>query len=167
MSQHYILAIDQGTTSSRCILFNSDGELVESSQQEITSFYPQEGWVEQDPEEIYQSVKATFDECLKKAGITAGQISGIGITNQRETTVVWDRNSGKPVYPAIVWQSRQSLPVIETWKSRGLEPLIREKTGLVADAYFSAGKLAWILENHPAVRQQALNGELAFGTVDS
>jgi glycerol kinase len=158
MHEGFILSIDQGTTSSRCILFNRNAEIVSSAQQEIKSFFPQEGFVEQDPMEIYSSVRETFLECIEKSSISVNQISAIGIANQRETTLVWDRKNGIPIYPAIVWQSKQSLQIIEEWKRSGFEPLIIEKTGLVADAYFSAGKLAWIL-NHVPMRAQKQSRE--------
>ena len=167
MMTPYILSIDQGTTSSRCILFDTSGRPVGSAQREFKQYFPQPGWVEHDPEEILESVQQTFRELLQTTGIAATAIQTIGITNQRETTVLWDRKTGKPVYPAIVWQSRQSLPVCERLKSAGFEPAIRAKTGLMLDAYFSASKITWILEQVPGLREKAVAGELAFGTIDT
>ena len=163
----YILSIDQGTTSTRCILFNKTGDSIATAQKEIKQSFPFPGWVEHDPIEIWESVKQTFDQVLKIAGINANQIATIGITNQRETTVLWNRTSGLPVYPAIVWQSRQSDEICNRLKAAGLEQVISEKTGLVVDTYFSASKIAWILEHVEEARMQAEAGNLAFGTIDT
>ncbi len=163
----YILAIDQGTTSTRCILFNKSGDSIANAQQEIKQSFPFSGWVEHDPLEIWESVKSTYNQVLKSAGIDASQIASIGITNQRETTVLWNRTTGLPVYPAIVWQSRQSDEICNRVKVSGFEKVISEKTGLVVDTYFSASKIAWILEHVEEARIQAKSGNLAFGTIDT
>ncbi|MBI1342974.1 MAG: glycerol kinase GlpK [Terrimonas sp.] len=163
----YILALDQGTTSSRSILFNKKGDMISVAQKEFKQFFPQPGWVEHDPEEIWSTQFGTMAEVVAKAGIAMQQIAGIGITNQRETTVVWDRKTGKPVYPAIVWQDRRTAAFCDELKAAHHEPFIREKTGLVIDAYFSGTKLKWILDHVPGARARAENGELAFGTIDT
>jgi glycerol kinase len=163
----YILAIDQGTTSTRCILFNKTGDSIATAQQEIQQSFPFPGWVEHDPLEIWESVKQTYNQVLKNAGIDASQIASIGITNQRETTVLWNRTTGLPVYPAIVWQSKQSVEICNRVKAGGFEKIISEKTGLVVDTYFSASKIAWILENVEEARIQSEVGNLAFGTIDT
>jgi glycerol kinase len=163
----YILSIDQGTTSTRCILFNKTGDSIATAQQEIKQSFPFPGWVEHDSNEIWESVKQTYNQVLKNAGIDASQIATIGITNQRETTVLWNRTTGLPVYPAIVWQSKQSESICKRVKATGLEKIISEKTGLVVDTYFSASKIAWILENVEEARMQAEVGNLAFGTIDT
>jgi len=164
---NYILAIDQGTTSTRCILFNKSGDSIATAQQEIKQSFPFPGWVEHDPLEIWESVKSTYNQVLKNAGIDASQIASIGITNQRETTVLWNRTTGLPVYPAIVWQSRQSVEICNRLKAAGFENIISEKTGLVVDTYFSASKITWILEKVEEARIQANSGNLAFGTIDT
>lgn len=163
----YILALDQGTTSSRAILFNQQGEIVGSDQQEYPQIYPQPGWVEHDPEAIWGSQTAVVRGVLQKTGIRADEVAAIGITNQRETTLIWDRATGQPVFNAIVWQCRRTAPLCETLKAEGFDTLIAERTGLVTDAYFSGTKVAWILDNVPGVRERAERGELAFGTVDT
>ncbi|MBP1153765.1 MULTISPECIES: glycerol kinase GlpK [unclassified Paenibacillus] len=163
----YILALDQGTTSSRAILFNGKSEIIHSAQQEITQMYPQPGWVEQDAEEIWESIRSVISSCLAQSGIRPSQISAIGITNQRETTVVWDKQTGEPVYRAIVWQSRQTADICEQLHTQGLEATVRSKTGLLIDPYFSGTKLAWILDRTPDARPRAEKGELLFGTMDS
>jgi glycerol kinase len=163
----YILALDQGTTSSRSILFDHQGRPVATAQREFTQHYPQPGWVEHDAEEIWQTQLRTAKEVLKKAKISAKDIAAIGITNQRETAVIWDRKSGKPVGNAIVWQDRRTAGICDKLKARGAEPMIRHKTGLVVDAYFSATKLQWMLEHVPEAKALAKKGQLAFGTVDS
>ena len=145
--KRYILAIDQGTTSTRAILFDKNGQVVKKSQQRIPQYYPHPGWVEQDANEIWNSVLAVISECLGKSGITASEIAGIGITNQRETTVVWDKKTGQPIYSAIVWQSKQTTSLTEKWRNQGYATLFYERTGLVLDAYFSASKLCWILDH--------------------
>ena len=167
MSKDYILSIDQGTTSSRAILFNHKGEIVQTAQQEFEQFFPKPGWVEHDANEIWTSVLACIAEVLRKSDIDPSQIAGIGITNQRETTVVWDRNTGKPIYKAIVWQSRQTDSICNDLKEQGLNELFRKKTGLLIDAYFSGTKVKWILDNVEGAREKADNGDLMFGTIDS
>lgn len=162
----YLLALDQGTSSSRSIVFDADGAIVAMAQQEITQIYPHPGWVEHDPLEIWRTQLATAREVLLKAGISAHQVRAVGITNQRETTVVWNRATGQPIYNAIVWQDRRAEPSCVALRERGLAPTIRQKTGLLVDAYFSGTKLQWILDHVPGARAQAANGELAFGTVD-
>jgi glycerol kinase len=163
----YLLALDQGTSSSRSIVFTAEGTIVAQAQQEITQIYPQPGWVEHDPQEIWRSQLATAREALIKAGIKAHEIRAIGITNQRETTVVWNRATGLPIHNAIVWQDRRAEPTCVKLRELGLADLIHTKTGLLVDAYFSGTKLKWILDNTPGARQQAERGELAFGTVDA
>ncbi len=165
--ESYLMALDQGTTSSRCILFNRAGEICAQAQKEFRQFYPQNGWVEQDPIEIWESQLAVAREAMRRLKIGAGQIAAIGITNQRETTVVWDRKTGKPVYPAIVWQCRRTAETCERLRSGGFTNMIREKTGLLIDPYFSATKLQWILQNVDGAKERAERGELLFGTVDS
>jgi len=162
-----ILAIDQGTTGSTALIFDEKGQIVSSVNREIRQIYPQPGWVEHDPREFIDTCFDVSREALNRAGVDASRLSGVGITNQRETTIVWDRNSGKPVYNAIVWQCRRTAPLCEELKRRGLEQPIREKTGLLIDAYFSATKLRWILDNIPQGQQRAEQGDLLFGTVDS
>jgi len=163
----YLLALDQGTSSSRSIVFDETGHIVAMAQRELTQIYPQPGWVEHDPMEIWTSQLETAREALAKAGLSAGDIRAIGITNQRETTVLWNRKTGRPVHHAIVWQDRRAEPLCAQLRRDGMEATIRRKTGLVIDAYFSATKLRWLLDNVPGVRAQAEAGELAFGTVDS
>ena len=166
-SNQYVLAIDQGTTSSRAILFNQKGDIVSLAQQTFQQYFPQPGWVEHDACEIWSSQASVITEALKKENITANQIACIGIANQRETTIVWDRKSGKPIYHAIVWQDRRTAGFCEELKAKGLASIIREKTGLVIDAYFSATKIRWILDNVEGARERAERGELCFGTVDT
>ncbi|MFT4676274.1 MAG: glycerol kinase [Patiriisocius sp.] len=166
MSQ-FIIAIDQGTTSSRAIVFDDTGKIVTTAQQEFTQFFPADGWVEHDPEEIWSSTLGTAKKALNDAAIDAAQVAAIGITNQRETTIVWDRETGEPVYRAIVWQDRRTSAYCEKLKADGFEDTIRAKTGLLLDPYFSGTKLKWILDEVPGVRQRAESGQLAFGTVDS
>jgi len=163
----YILALDQGTTSSRAILFGRDGLPVSTAQKEFTQIFPRPGWVEHNPEEIWTSQADVAIEAMVKAGIKSSEIEGIGITNQRETTVVWDRSTGKPVYNAIVWQDRRTSDYCDTLKKEGHAEMIQKKTGLVIDAYFSATKVKWILDNVYGARRMASEGRLAFGTVDS
>ncbi len=163
----YILAIDQGTTSSRAIVFDADLRPVASMQQEFSQHFPRSGWVEHDAEEIWQSVLATCRGAIARSGIPAGQIAGIGITNQRETTVVWDRETGKPLCNAIVWQDRRTAEYCRTLRDEGFEEVIRARTGLIIDPYFSATKLRWILETVEGARAAAEAGKLAFGTIDS
>ena len=163
----YILALDQGTTSSRAILFDEEGRAVSMAQEEHPQLYPQPGWVEHGPEAIWGTQRNTARRALLEAGIAARDVAAIGITNQRETTLLWDRATGRPLNNAIVWQDRRTAPLCEKIKSEGLEPLIREKTGLVLDPYFSGTKLRWLLDNVPGAREMAERGELAFGTVDT
>ncbi len=165
--EKYMMALDQGTTSSRCILFNKAGEIISVAQQEFTQVYPQPGWVEHDPLEIWATQLSVAIAAMGKAGVTANQISGIGITNQRETTVVWNRHTGLPVYNAIVWQCRRTSEYIDSLKAEGYDQTIRQKTGLIADAYFSGSKIKWILDNVPGTRESAENGDLLFGTIDT
>ena len=167
MVRRYVLAIDQGTTSSRAMLFDRAGVLVGSAQREFRQIFPQPGWVEHDPQEILASVLATVADVLASARVEAGELAGIGITNQRETTVVWDRQNGKPVHNAIVWQSRQSLAICEQLVTEGYAPVVREKTGLLIDAYFSGSKIRWILDHVGGARARAERGDLLFGTIDS
>jgi glycerol kinase len=163
----YILALDQGTTSSRAILFDKNGAIFATSQKEFTQFFPKAGWVEHDPMEIWSSQLDVAQDVLKKNGVSAKDVAAIGITNQRETTIVWDRKTGKPVYNAIVWQDRRTAAICDKLKADGLEKDIRNRTGLVVDAYFSGTKVKWILDNVKDARKRAEAGELAFGTVDS
>ncbi len=163
----YLLALDQGTTSSRAILFDLAGAPLASAQQEFTQHYPQPGWVEHDPLEIWQTQRDVVQTVLHQAGIGSADVTALGVTNQRETTILWDRASGEPVYNAIVWQCRRTAPLCDRIKADGFDTAIRAKTGLVTDAYFSGTKVAWILDNVPGVRERAERGELAFGTVDS
>jgi len=164
---HYILSLDQGTTSSRSLVFDKQGNIVSQAQKEFRQYYPQPGWVEHDANEIWSTQFGTMAEAVAKAGINMKQIAGIGITNQRETTVVWDKKTGQPVYNAIVWQDRRTAALCDELKSAGKAAMIRQKTGLVIDAYFSATKLKWILDNVSGTRDRAVKGELAFGTIDS
>lgn len=163
----YILALDQGTTSSRAILFDKQQNIIGISQKEFTQQYPKEGWVEHDPMEIYSSQYAVMMEVIAQSGVDVKDIKGIGITNQRETTILWDAKTGRPVYNAIVWQCRRTADRIDQLKQQGLEEYIRKTTGLVPDAYFSATKIAWILDHVPQGRERAKKGEILFGTVDS
>lgn len=167
MKQRYILAIDQGTTSSRAMIFDENGLCVAMEQQEFRQIYPRDGWVEHDPEDIWDSVVSVCRQALRKANAQGFQVDGIGITNQRETTLVWDRLSGEPVYHAIVWQDRRTAEQCAQLKADGAEELVTGKTGLLLDPYFSASKLSWILEHVDGARRRAEQGELAFGTVDS
>ncbi len=163
----YILALDQGTSSSRSIVFTPEGQIVAMAQREITQIYPQPGWVEHDPLQIWQTQLDTAREALAKAGIHANQVSALGITNQRETSVVWNKTTGQPVYNAIVWQDRRAEPACAALREQGWAERIQAKTGLLVDAYFSGTKLQWILDNVPQARAQAERGELLFGTIDS
>ena len=163
----YILALDQGTTSSRAIIFGNDGKIVSVAQKEFTQIYPKAGWVEHDPMEIWGTQSGVAREAMDKIGIGADDIAAIGITNQRETTVVWERSTGKPIYNAIVWQCRRTAPICDELKAKGLAETIRNKTGLVVDAYFSGTKVKWILDNVEGARERAKNGELCFGNIDT
>ena len=163
----YIMALDAGTTSNRCILFNRSGEMCSIAQKEFTQYFPKPGWVEHYADEIWSTILEVARQALANVGANASDIASIGITNQRETTVVWDRHSGEPVYNAIVWQCRRTSEYCDSLKARGLEEKIRQKTGLVIDAYFSATKVKWILDNVPGARERAERGELLFGTVET
>jgi glycerol kinase len=163
----YVLALDQGTTSSRAILFNEEGAVVSVSQREFRQIYPQPGWVEHDPREIFRTQRETAREAVRKASVPLKDIMALGITNQRETTIVWDRQSGEPIHNAIVWQDRRTAPLCAELKEVGAESLVRERTGLVIDPYFSGTKIAWLLDHVPGARAKAERGELAFGTVDT
>jgi len=165
--QQYILALDQGTTSSRAVLFDHSGALLASDQEEFTQIYPRPGWVEHDPTEIWNTQLKVAQGVLRRTGVSAAQLAGIGITNQRETAVVWDRNTGEPICNAIVWQDRRTAAICDQLKADGHEPYIREQTGLLADAYFSGTKVKWILDQVKGAREKAAAGELCFGTVDS
>ncbi len=163
----YMMALDAGTTSNRCILFNEKGEICSVAQEEFTQYYPQPGWVEHDALEIWNTQYSVAKKAMEQLGVTAADIAGIGITNQRETTIVWDKVTGEPVFHAIVWQCRRTSEYCDSLKDKGLVDSIREKTGLVIDAYFSGSKIRWILENVPGVRERAEKGELYFGNVDT
>lgn len=165
MDRKYVLALDQGTTSSRAILFDRNGNIVKISQKEFRQIYPNPGWIEHNPLEIWETQLNAAREVLN--GINKEEVACIGITNQRETTVLWDKNTGQPVYNAIVWQSRQTSEICDQLKKSGMEPYIKENTGLVVDAYFSGTKIKWILDNVPGVRKRAENGEILFGTIDT
>ncbi|MGM9986296.1 MAG: glycerol kinase GlpK [Bacillaceae bacterium] len=163
----YILSLDQGTTSSRAILFNKNGHIVHTAQQEFTQYFPKQGWVEHNASQIWGSILAVIATCLAEADVKPEQIAGIGITNQRETTVVWDKETGLPIYHAIVWQSRQTNEICEELKEAGYNQLFRDKTGLLIDAYFSGTKVKWILDNVEGAREKAEQGKLLFGTIDT
>ena len=163
----YVMALDSGTTSNRCILFNEKGEMCSVAQKEFTQYFPKPGWVEHDANEIWATQLGVATEAMQKIGVKASDIAAIGITNQRETTVVWDKNTGEPVYHAIVWQCRRTAEYCDSLKAKGLTDTFRAKTGLVIDAYFSGTKLAWILENVPGVRERAEKGDLYFGTIET
>lgn len=167
MDKKYILALDQGTTSSRSILFDKKGNIIEVAQKEFSQIYPKSGWVEHDPMEILTTQLDTAKDVVKKAGILPEEIGGVGITNQRETTVVWDKETGEPIYNAIVWQCRRTASICDELKSRGLETYVKENTGLVIDAYFSGTKINWILDNVDGAREKAEKGKLLFGTIDT
>ena len=167
MDKKYILALDQGTTSSRAILFDRDQNMISVCQKEFTQIYPQEGWVEHDPMEIWSSQYGVMMEAVAQSGVSAEEIAGIGITNQRETTVLWDRNTGKPIYNAIVWQCRRTADIVDGLLKEGLGEHIKNVTGLVPDAYFSGSKIKWILDRVDGARERARRGEILFGTVDT
>jgi len=163
----YVMALDAGTTSNRCILFNEKGEMCSVAQKEFTQYFPKPGWVEHDAEEIWSTQLEVAQEAMKNLGVTAADIAAIGITNQRETTIVWDKNTGEPIHHAIVWQCRRTSEYCDSLKEKGLVDKIRSKTGLVIDAYFSGTKLRWLLENVPGAREKAERGDLLFGTVET
>ncbi|HOO44463.1 MAG TPA: glycerol kinase GlpK, partial [Bacillota bacterium] len=165
--KEYVLSIDQGTTSTRVIIFDKNSQVISMTNEEITQYYPKPGWVEQDPDEIWLSVTSTINDALVKKNIHPKQIKAIGITNQRETTILWDKETGKPIYNAIVWQSRQTNAICEDLKAKGMNDIVRQKTGLLIDSYFSGSKIKWILDNVKGARQKAEQGKIAFGTIDS
>lgn len=165
--KRYVMTLDQGTTSSRCILFDKKGQICSMAQREFKQIYPQPGWVEHDPEEIWNSQMSVAKEAMEKLGVTAEEIDSVGITNQRETTIVWNKNTGKPVYNAIVWQCRRTSEMITELSKTGFEKVIKAKTGLIPDAYFSGTKVTWILDHVEGVREEAEDGNLLFGTVDT
>lgn len=167
MVKKYILALDQGTTSSRAIIFDREGKIIRQCNKEFSQIFPQPGWVEHDPEEIWQTQLEVAQNVIEEAGIAVTEIAAVGITNQRETTVVWDKNTGKPVYNAIVWQCRRTAEDCQQLKREGWDPIIRKKTGLIVDAYFSGTKVNWILKHIPGVRERADRGQLLFGTIDT
>lgn len=164
---NYVMALDAGTTSNRCILFNERGEICSSAQKEFRQYFPQPGWVEHDANEIWSTQLGVAVEAMSKIGAEAADIAAIGITNQRETTIVWDKITGEPVYHAIVWQCRRTSEYCDSLKEKGLTDKFREKTGLVIDAYFSGTKLKWILDHVEGARERAERGELLFGTVET
>ena len=163
----YIMSLDQGTTSSRCILFDRSGQVCASAQREFRQIFPQPGWVEHDPIEIWRTTLEVAKNAMEKLGAEASDITAIGITNQRETTVLWDKRTGMPVYNAIVWQCRRTADMIDRLVAQGHSDTIRQKTGLVPDAYFSGSKIRWILDNVPGVREKAEKGDVLFGTIDT
>ena len=163
----YIMSLDQGTTSSRCILFDKNGDIVNMAQKELTQYYPHPGWVEHNPLEIWSSTLAVCLEAMAFVNASFNDIAAIGITNQRETTIVWDKHTGTPVYYAIVWQCKRTADYVEEIKKAGMSETIQRKTGLIPDAYFSATKIKWILDNVPSAREKAENGDLLFGTIDT
>ena len=165
--KQYIMSLDQGTTSSRCILFDKQGNICSMAQREFTQIYPKPGYVEHNPMEIWSSQLGVAIEAMAMVNAKPENIAGIGITNQRETTIVWDKTTGKPIYNAIVWQCRRTADKIDKLKADGMEETVKAKTGLVPDAYFSATKIVWILENVEGAREKAEKGELLFGTVDT
>lgn len=165
--KQFVISLDQGTTSSRCIIFDKKGTMLSTAQKEFTQFYPKPGWVEHDPVEIWSSQFSVMTEAMSKLGVSGSDIAAIGITNQRETTIVWNKKTGEPVYPAIVWQCRRTADKIEKMVADGLGEYVKKTTGLIPDAYFSASKIAWILDEVPGARKRAKNGELLFGTVDT
>lgn len=165
--KQYLLALDQGTTSSRAILFDKNQNIVATAQREVTQIFPKEGWVEQNPMEIYSTQYAVMMEVIAVSGVSPSKIAGVGIVNQRETTIVWNKNTGLPIYNAIVWQCRRTANIVDELNKNGLSEHIKKTTGLIPDAYFSATKIKWILDNVPNAREQAKRGELLFGTVDS
>ena len=167
MAKKYVMALDAGTTSNRAIIFDENSKIVGVSQKEFTQIFPQPGWVEHDADEIWSTMTTVMKEALEESGLSANDISAIGITNQRETTVVWDKNTGRPVYNAIVWQSRQTASIAEDLKKKGLTEEFKNKTGLTIDAYFSGTKITWILEHVEGTRARAEAGDLLFGTIDT
>ena len=167
MRQKFVLALDQGTTSSRALIFGHRGRVVAKAQQEFPQHFPQPGWVEHDPADLWETTRRTALAAVAEANLTGAHLAALGLTNQRETTLLWDRATGRPLHRAIVWQDRRTAALCAKLKKRGLEPLFREKTGLLLDPYFSGTKLAWLLDHLPGARRRAARGELAFGTVDT
>jgi glycerol kinase len=165
--KQYVMALDQGTTSSRCIIFDKQGKMKSVAQKEFTQIYPKPGWVEHDPMEIWSTQISVATEAMAKLGINAEEIAAIGITNQRETTIVWNKRTGQPIYNAIVWQCRRTSDIIDDLKAKGYEAYIKDRTGLIPDAYFSGTKIKWLLDNVPGAKEEAAAGELLFGTVDT
>lgn len=163
----YILALDQGTTGSTCIVFDEKLNIVSRAYREVNCFFPKSGWVSQGPEDLWTTSLSVMNEALRRAQIESSQLAAIGITNQRETTIIWERSTGRPIHEAIVWQCRRTAPIISAWEKQGLTEQVAQKTGLLPDAYFSASKIAYILDNVPGARERAKRGELCFGTVDS
>jgi glycerol kinase len=167
VDKKYVLALDQGTTSSRAILFRKDGAIAGVAQKEFTQIYPRAGWVEHDPLEIWDTQLSVARQVLAEQQVSPSEIAAVGITNQRETTVIWDRHTGKPIYNAIVWQDRRTAGICDELKAKGLEEYVRHATGLVIDAYFSGTKVKWLLDNVEGARARAEAGDLLFGTIDS
>ena len=163
----YIIALDQGTTSSRAVLFKEDGQIQGIAQQEFRQIFPQSGWVEHDANEILSTQLGVLERVIRENKIVLASIAAIGITNQRETTVIWDRQTGQPIYNAIVWQDKRTAPMCEDLKRKGLDDYVKQHTGLVIDSYFSATKIKWMLDNVPNAKEKATRGELAFGTIDT
>lgn len=167
MDKKYVLAFDAGTTSNRAILFDHDGEIVSVAQQEFPQIYPKPGWVEHDPMDIWSTQSGVARQTIEKAGVSPAEVAAIGITNQRETVIIWDKETGKPVMNGICWQDRRTAGICDDMKARGLTDYVKETTGLVIDAYFSGTKIKWILDSVPGVREKAERGEVLFGTVDT
>ncbi|MES1166775.1 MAG: FGGY family carbohydrate kinase, partial [Pseudomonadota bacterium] len=167
MPRRFVLALDQGTTSSRAIVFDRRGRAVATAQQEFPQHFPRPGWVEHDPADLWATTRRTALAAVAEANLTGADLAALGLTNQRETTLLWDRANGRPLAPAIVWQDRRTADLCARLKTRGLEPLFRRRTGLLLDPYFSGTKLAWLLDHVPGARRRAGRGELAFGTVDT
>ena len=165
--KQYLLAMDQGTTSCRAIIFSSNGEMISTAQKEFMQIFPSDGWVEHDPTEIWATQIGVAHEALAKSGLDGADLAAIGITNQRETTVVWDKHTGKPIYNAIVWQCRRTADYCDALKEQGYGDTVKAKTGLLIDSYFSATKIRWILQNIPGAMEKAQNGDLLFGTIDT
>lgn len=167
MATKFVMALDAGTTSNRAIIFDSNSKVIGVSQKEFTQHFPEPGWVEHDAEEIWSTMVTVMKEALEQSGLVASDIAGIGITNQRETAVIWDKKTGRPIYNAIVWQSRQTASIAEDLKAKGLVDEVKDKTGLLIDAYFSATKIRWILDHVEGAQERAEKGELLFGTIDT
>ena len=166
MSRRFLMALDQGTTGTTCLLFDLDLRVVGRAYQEVRCTFPHPGWVSQAPEELWASSQVAMRGALRHAGVEASEVAALGLTNQRETTILWDRATGRPIHDAVVWQCRRSAEIVREWTGRGLTERIQRSTGLVPDAYFSASKIRWILDQVPGAEERARRGELAFGTVD-